>query len=74
MSNVTSFRLDNDNPREEKTGRVLKAWYEEGYNQRYILTDTLLIINEPHSEQADTNALKEVNEKVKKSPPIEDTI
>ena len=42
MSDVISFWLDKDNPREEKARQALKAWYEEGYSLRHIMTEALL--------------------------------
>ena len=47
MSDVISFRLDKDNPREEKARQVLKYWYEEGYSLRHIMTEALLRLDEP---------------------------
>ncbi|MCJ7529862.1 MAG: hypothetical protein MUO64_02365 [Anaerolineales bacterium] len=64
MSDVISYRLDKDNPREEKARRVLKAWYEEDYSLRYILTEASLMLDEPQPDQSDSNVLTEVNEKL----------
>ena len=44
MSDVIRFRLDKDNLREEKARRVLKAWYEQGYSLRYIMTEASLML------------------------------
>ena len=49
MSDVISFRLDKDNPREEKARQVLKSWYEEGYSLRYIMTEALLKLGDSES-------------------------
>jgi len=49
MSDVISFRLDNDNPREQKARQALKDWYEKGYNLRHITTETLLKLEEPQA-------------------------
>jgi hypothetical protein len=62
MSDVISFRLDKDNPREEKARRVLKAWYEKGYSLRYIMTEALLRLDESHATTAEDTTLGEVNE------------
>ena len=42
MSEVISFRLDKDNPREAQARAVLKAWVDKGYGIRYVLTEALL--------------------------------
>jgi hypothetical protein len=42
MSEVISFRLDKDNPREAQAKAVLKAWAKKGYSVRHVLTDALL--------------------------------
>jgi hypothetical protein len=42
MSEVVSFRLNKDNPREAQARAVLKAWVDKGYGIRYVLTEALL--------------------------------
>jgi hypothetical protein len=42
MSEVISFRLDQDNPREAQARAVLKAWVDQGYSVRHVLTEALL--------------------------------
>ena len=42
MSEVISFRMDKDNPREAQAKAVLKAWVEKGYCVRHVLTEALL--------------------------------
>jgi uncharacterized membrane protein YccC len=64
MSDVISFRLDKENPREEKARQVLKYWYEEGYSLRYIMTEALLRLDEPHVDQTEEATLGEVSEKL----------
>lgn len=64
MSDVISLRLDKDNPREEKARQVLKAWYEDGYSLRYILTEALLRLEEPQTALVEEAVLEEVNEKL----------
>ena len=39
---------------------MLKAWYEEGYSLRHIMTEALLRLDEHLSDQADNNVLEEV--------------
>jgi hypothetical protein len=47
MSEVISFRLDKDNPREAQARAVLKAWIDKGYSVRHVLTETLLAYHGP---------------------------
>jgi hypothetical protein len=42
MSEVISFRLDKDNPREAQARTVLKVWGDKGYGIRHVLTEALL--------------------------------
>ena len=42
MSQVVSFRLDRDNPREAQALLVLSTWQERGYSLRHILTEALI--------------------------------
>lgn len=42
MSEVISFRLDPNNPREAQALEVLRARREEGYSTRHVLTEALL--------------------------------
>jgi hypothetical protein len=42
MSQVISFRLDSNNPRESRALTALGEWQEQGYRVRHILTEALL--------------------------------
>ena len=42
MSEVISFRLDKNNPRDAQAKAVLKAWVDKGYSVRHVLTEVLL--------------------------------
>jgi hypothetical protein len=42
MSEVISFRLDPNNPREAQALGVLASFQERGYSARHILTEALL--------------------------------
>jgi hypothetical protein len=42
MSEVISFRLDKDNPREAQARAVLKTWVDKGYSVRHVLTEAML--------------------------------
>ena len=50
MSEVISFRLDENNPREAQARAVLKAWADKGYSVRYVLTETLLAYQGLHKD------------------------
>jgi hypothetical protein len=43
MSEVISFRLDENNPREAQAKAVLKAFVDKGYGIRHVLTEALLV-------------------------------
>ena len=63
MSEVISFRLDEDNPREARAREVLRAWYAQGYSVRHILTEALLRLEESQKEAGESAfALDEVNQ------------
>jgi hypothetical protein len=62
MSEVSSFRLDGDNPREARAREVLRAWYAQGFSVRHILTEALLALEDSQEEDQETAfALDEVN-------------
>ena len=46
MSEVISFRLNKDNPRESTAWQVLKRWNAKGFNVRYIITEALIKLDE----------------------------
>jgi len=50
MSEVISFRLDKENPRESKAIEILNAWIEKGFSTRNILTTALYELDRPHSD------------------------
>lgn len=53
MSEVISFRLDKDNPRERQAFGILDDWCTEGFSVRHVMTGVLLKLNGADSEQAD---------------------
>ena len=62
MSEVISFRLDRDNPREARAREVLRAWYAQGYSVRHVLTEALLALEERQAQDEESAfALDEVN-------------
>jgi hypothetical protein len=61
MSEVISFRLDRNNPREAQALGVLKKGHEAGYSLRHVLTEALLALEaSAEEEQAVAQALLEV--------------
>jgi hypothetical protein len=61
MSEVISFRLDRENPREAQALDVLTKGQEAGYSLRHILTEALLALEAAaEDEQAAALALTEV--------------
>ena len=50
MSEVISFRLNKDNPREVRAYEILKAWCSDGYSVRRTIMEALLKLNEPGHE------------------------
>jgi hypothetical protein len=61
MSEVISFRLDRNNPREAQALGVLKKGQEAGYSLRHVLTEALLALEaSAEEEQAVAQALLEV--------------
>jgi len=53
MSEVISFRLNRENPREALALEVLKNRFRKGFSVRYVLTEALLKLDE--SEDASKN-------------------
>jgi hypothetical protein len=50
MSEVISFRLNKNNPREAQAFEVLNTWIEQGFSARFILTKALLELDHPVSD------------------------
>jgi hypothetical protein len=42
MSQVFSFRLDENNPREAQAMQIIEAWASRGYSLRHTLVEALL--------------------------------
>ncbi len=69
MSEVISFRLNKDNPREAHALEILDAWCSKGYSMRYVITEALLKLNNPGLDLMKSNTFYELNttlERVKK--------
>jgi hypothetical protein len=65
MSEVISFRLDRNNPREAQALGVLKKGQEAGYSLRHVLTEALLALEAAaEDEQAVIITLTELTQKL----------
>ena len=54
MSEVISFRMDKNNPREAHALDVLNTWIDKGFNTRFILTKALLELDHPDFDAEET--------------------
>ncbi len=62
MSDVISFRLDKDNPREAAALQVLHSWSEKGYNFRHIITEALIRMKDRGSISETDDLLMELKQ------------
>ena len=60
MSNVISFRLNKENPREGKALQILQSRRAKGYSVRQIIIEALLAINEVETENL-SKQIEEIN-------------
>lgn len=51
MSQVFSFRLDENNPREAQAKQVIEAWASRGFSLRYVLVEALLAYTDQETRQ-----------------------
>lgn len=58
MSKVISFRLNKDKPREALAINILEDWCSKGYSIRYVITETLLRLND-HGVELDMNNINQ---------------
>jgi hypothetical protein len=49
MSEVISFRLDRENPRERRGLEILNKWRDDGFVVSHILTEALLSLEDSRS-------------------------
>jgi hypothetical protein len=61
MSEVISFRLNNDKLREAQAFKVLEAWRSRGYSVRYVITEALLTLKDPGQESSANTLTDELN-------------
>jgi hypothetical protein len=52
MSDVFSFRLSDENPREAQAREVIDAWVKQGYSLRHVMTEALILLGK-HGENSD---------------------
>ena len=61
MSNVYSFRLSNDNPREAQARDAINTWVSRGYSLRHIMTEALLIyLEKEHGEDEVCDLIEQI--------------
>lgn len=65
MSEVISFRLDPQNPREAKALKVIHSWRQEGFSTRQILVEALEKL-ELNSNLTCLEGFADMNEKLDK--------
>jgi hypothetical protein len=63
MSEVYSFRLSNQRPRETKAIGVINDRINQGYSLRYILTEALLLLG---NSKVDDNNIDDVGDVIEK--------
>jgi hypothetical protein len=59
MSQVFSFRLDENNPREAQVIQIIEAWASRGYSLRYVLVEALLAYADKETRQDDFSLVLE---------------
>jgi hypothetical protein len=64
MSEIISFRLSKNNPREARALMILQKWQDEGHNTRYIVTEALLILQDSNGTKKTELLLAELNNKL----------
>jgi hypothetical protein len=65
MSQVVSFRLSKENPREAKAYEILNAWRANGYSMRHTITQALLTLDGPQAEPETRAEFDELSDNVR---------
>lgn len=66
MSEVISFRLSKNNPREARALKVLKTWQTKGFGKRYIITQALIKLESAGSDDTKSSIeLEDLDETLK---------
>lgn len=64
MSKVISFRLNPDNPREQKALEILMSWSSKGFRIRHTLTEALLNFDSINSETTANGTLMDLSQQI----------
>ena len=64
MSEVISFRLDKNNPREARALMILRRLQGEGQNIRYIITEAILSLEHSHDNKFEPEIFHALSEKL----------
>jgi hypothetical protein len=70
MSQVFSFRLDENNPREAQAMQVIATWASRGYSLRHLLVEALLAYAEKDAHKDDLSSTLEVVIKMLQNLPM----
>ncbi len=62
MSEVISFRLDPDNPREASAILVIQAWKDKGFSVRQIMVEALLKLETNKSDESLSDLFRKLDE------------
>lgn len=62
MSEVISFRLDPDNPREASAILVIQAWKDKGFSVRQIMVEALLKLETNRSDESLSGLYRKMEE------------
>ena len=65
MSNVISFRLNPENPREAEALTVLQDWLTQGFSTRHTITEALLKLDASNSHTAENQVLEDLSHQIK---------
>jgi hypothetical protein len=60
MSQVFSFRLDENNPREAQAIRILEARVSQGHSLRYVIIEALLALTDNNKRSDISTELKKI--------------
>lgn len=61
MSQVFSFRIDENNPREAQARQVIEDWASKGYTLRHVMIEALLTYADKEARQDDlSSALEQI--------------
>lgn len=64
MSKVISFRLNPDNPREDKALTVLQRWGNKGFSYRHTIAEALLKLESENDEVVEKQSLMNLSQQI----------